>query len=254
MKKLIVILFVLSVMAFQPSQIYADDCANSDYTCAQIETLLDTVNGGMQPLEATLTDIADGTVVEALTFSGNMVNTANPWVVNEGGTGAATYALNGVLFGNGTDAIGVTAIGSVGQVLTAGADPFIPAFATPREFRVLSFDNGAEAATFTAANMLLYGTINNQGADEETDIILVTPTISIKFEVEVSEDHVIELCPASGEIFDLNGTDLDANDCVNSSAVVGDWFVVKSRQIAAGTWQYFIDTGRGAHIDIGAAD
>lgn len=37
-----------------------------------------------QPLEATLTDIADGTIAE------NLVNTANPWAVNEGGTGSGT--------------------------------------------------------------------------------------------------------------------------------------------------------------------
>ncbi len=37
-----------------------------------------------QPLEATLTDIADGTIAE------NLVNTANPWAVNEGGTGAGS--------------------------------------------------------------------------------------------------------------------------------------------------------------------
>ena len=75
-----------------------------------------------QPLEATLTDIADGTIAE------NLVNTTNPWAVNEGGTGAATYALNGVLFGNGTSAIGVTAIGAAGTILQAGADPFVPAW------------------------------------------------------------------------------------------------------------------------------
>ena len=204
--------------------------------------------GGVQPVEATLTDIADGTIDE------NLVNTANPWAVNEGGTGAATYALNGVLFGNAAAAIGVTAIGTVGQVLTVGANPFVPAWATPRDFQALPFDNGAAQATFTEANMRLYGTINNQGADEETDIILAAVSYSIKFEVEVSEDHVIELCPPSGEIFTLDGTALHANDCVNSSAVVGDCFMVKRRQIADASWQYFIYTIQGAHTDEGAAD
>ena len=183
---------MLSVMMF-PSQVYAADCANSAYSCAEMEVL-------------------------------------------------RGY---GTTFGATIGAAEVDADVATQAELDAVKD---------RDFLALSFDNGAAAATFTAANMLLYGTINNQGADEETDIILVTPTFPIKFEVEVSEDHVIELCPAAGEIFDLNGDDLDANDCINSSAVVGDWFVVKSRQIAAGTWQYFIDTGRGAHTDAGAAD
>lgn len=52
-----------------------------------------------QPLEATLTDIADGTINE------NLDNTTNPWAVNEGGTGAATFVDGGILVGAGTGAI-----------------------------------------------------------------------------------------------------------------------------------------------------
>ena len=70
---------------------------------------------GIQPLEATLTDIADGTIDE------NLVNTANPWAVNEGGTGAATFTANGVLYGNTTSALQVTAQGGANTVLTANA-------------------------------------------------------------------------------------------------------------------------------------
>lgn len=69
----------------------------------------------LQPLEATLTDIADGTIDE------NLVNTANPWAVNEGGTGAATFTANGVLYGNTTSALQVTAQGGANTVLTANA-------------------------------------------------------------------------------------------------------------------------------------
>lgn len=41
-----------------------------------------------------------------------------PLVVADGGTGAATLAANGVLYGNGTSAVGVTAAGITGQVLS----------------------------------------------------------------------------------------------------------------------------------------
>ena len=68
---------MLLVLLWLPTQTLAGDCAASDYTCAEVETLLDTVNSGVQPLEATLTDIADGTIVE------NLVNTDNPWADNE---------------------------------------------------------------------------------------------------------------------------------------------------------------------------
>ena len=106
-------------MAWIPSQAYSagDDCALSDYTCPQTEVLLDTVNAGVQPLEATLTDIADGAIVEALTFTGNMVNTANPWAVNEGGTGAATFTDGGILLGATAGALEVTAVGAAGELL-----------------------------------------------------------------------------------------------------------------------------------------
>ncbi len=48
--------------------------------------------------------------------------------VADGGTGASTFALNGVLFGNATSAIGVTAIGAQYNILTVGATPFVPVF------------------------------------------------------------------------------------------------------------------------------
>jgi hypothetical protein len=50
--------------------------------------------------------------------------------VADGGTGASTLALNGVLYGNGTSAIGATAIGAEGRFLRVGASPFVPAWST----------------------------------------------------------------------------------------------------------------------------
>ena len=53
-----------------------------------------------------------------------------PVSVANGGTGATTFALNGVLYGNAGSAIGVTAIGAEGKILRAGASPFVPAWTT----------------------------------------------------------------------------------------------------------------------------
>ena len=47
-----------------------------------------------------------------------------------GGTGVGTLALNGVLYGNGTTDIQATAIGADGEILVAGADPFVPVWAS----------------------------------------------------------------------------------------------------------------------------
>lgn len=82
----------------------------------------DTINIS---LEATLEDIMDGTIAE------NLVNTANPWAVNEGGTGAATFTSNAVLLGNTTSAIQASVVtiasGAVDGVTTLDADGAVTA-------------------------------------------------------------------------------------------------------------------------------
>ena len=46
------------------------------------------------------------------------------WSVPRGGTGTSTFTTNGVLFGNGAGAIGVTSAGGANTVLTAnGGNP-----------------------------------------------------------------------------------------------------------------------------------
>ena len=123
-----------------------------------------------------------------------------------------------------------------------------------RDFATLPFTNAAEQTAFSEANMKLYSAINNQGAGEETDVILVAVSYPIKFAVETSEAFQIELCPPAGEIFTHDGTALDANDCILSSATVGSAFMVKRLQIANGSWQYFTYTIQGVNTDGGAAD
>lgn len=58
------------------------------------------------------------------------VTITNPLSVLYGGTGLQTAALNGIFYGNGTSAFGVTAIGTEGQMLRVGASPFVPAWST----------------------------------------------------------------------------------------------------------------------------
>jgi hypothetical protein len=48
--------------------------------------------------------------------------------VADGGTGVSTLALNGILFGNAANAVGITAIGVQYNILTVGASPFVPAW------------------------------------------------------------------------------------------------------------------------------
>ncbi|MFA5382526.1 MAG: right-handed parallel beta-helix repeat-containing protein [Candidatus Micrarchaeia archaeon] len=88
--------------------------ALADFDNTTIDTtaagLLEVKTGVYQPADATLTDIADGTITE------NLVNTANPWDVNEGGTGANTLTDGGILLGSGTGAITALGAATNGQI------------------------------------------------------------------------------------------------------------------------------------------
>jgi hypothetical protein len=96
--------------------------------------------------------------------------------------------------------------------------------------------------------------ITNQGDDGEADITLPAVSYVISLTFIVSEAQIIEVNPPSGEAFDLNGTTLDADDCVDSPAVVGSKIVATRMQNAAGTWIWSLDTVRGSWVDTGASD
>ena len=59
---------------------------------------------------------------------GTVSSLASAITVANGGTGAATFTANGVLFGNGTSAFGVTAVGTAGQALLSGGSGVAPSF------------------------------------------------------------------------------------------------------------------------------
>jgi hypothetical protein len=59
---------------------------------------------------------------------GTVSSLASAITVPNGGTGAATFTANGVMFGNGTSALGVTAAGTAGQVLLSGGSGAAPSF------------------------------------------------------------------------------------------------------------------------------
>jgi hypothetical protein len=96
--------------------------------------------------------------------------------------------------------------------------------------------------------------ITNQGAAGEIDLILPAISAGTKITFVVEEAQVIEVGPPTGETFDLDGTTLDANDCIDSPAVVGSKMVCTRHQIADGTWRWSCDTVRGPWVDTGASD
>lgn len=92
-------------------------------------------------------DIGD----ETITLSGNWVNTANPWAVNEGGTGAATFTDGGILLGSGTGAITALGVATNGQI-PIGDGTTDPVLATVTGGTGITVTNGA--GTISIANDL----------------------------------------------------------------------------------------------------
>lgn len=55
-----------------------------------------------------------------LTLGGTLIVNGSPVAVNYGGTGANTFTINGIVYGNGTSPLQTTAAGTQGKVLQAG--------------------------------------------------------------------------------------------------------------------------------------
>ncbi len=127
--------------------------------------LSSTAASTYQPLEATLTDIADGTIAE------NLVNTDNPWADNEvadnitisaldpdvltgdvgdddlvdvasGGTGVGTLTDGGILIGNGTGDLVALGVATNGQI-PVGDGTTDPVLATISSGYGITVTNGA---------------------------------------------------------------------------------------------------------------
>jgi hypothetical protein len=64
-----------------------------------------------------------------VTITGGSITGITDLAVADGGTGAGTFTTNGIIFGNGTSALGVTAAGTAGQVLVSGGSGSAPSFA-----------------------------------------------------------------------------------------------------------------------------
>jgi hypothetical protein len=85
-----------------------------------------------------------------------------------GGTGAATFTTNGIMFGNGTSAVGVTAAGTSGQLLVAGSGG-IPAFVTMSGDATIAYGGGialksvGTASTYGSATQVPVFTTDAQG-------------------------------------------------------------------------------------------
>ena len=78
--------------------------------------------------------------------------------VAQGGTGAGTFAANGILFGNGTSAIGATAVGTSGHVLTSNGSGVAPTFQAAGGGGASDIDGLSDGMTSAAGKNLSLGT------------------------------------------------------------------------------------------------
>ena len=124
-----------------------------------------------------------------------------------------------------------------------------------RDQNTLDEDHGEVMSELTDAEVLVNGYVTNQGSAGETDTGLPALSFHIKITFIIEEEQIFELSPPSGELFDLDGTLLDANDCVDSPAVVGSKLIATRMLLADGsTWRWSLDTVRGPWVDGDAED
>ena len=121
--------------------------------------------------------------------------------------------------------------------------------------RDYSTTNHTSTGNITEAHILASKWHTNNGASAEIDLTLPALSYTVGIVFIVQETQIIEINPPSGELFDHDGVDLDADDCVDTSAVVGDKIAFTRILLADGsTWRWSTDTIRGNHIDTGATD
>ena len=222
--------------------------------CIAIETKIGT--GASTPADnQVLTGTGAGTSAwGAVDVSTDVTGVLN---VENGGTEVAAITDHCVMLGSGTAAISVVAVGATKEVLkgVTGADPV---FATERVFSVLDKALADETNTdITEAQILANKYITNQGSTSEADLVMPDIEYYATVVFIVNEALIIEINPPNAdahEAFDLDGTVLDASDCIDSPVGIGAKIAATRMQIADGTWKWSFDTIRGAWTDTGASD
>jgi hypothetical protein len=157
--------------------------------------------------------------------------------VADGGTGVSTFAINGVLYGNGTSAIGVTAIGAEGQILRVGASPFVPAWTT------------ATYPATTTINQILYSSAANviSGLATGNSSILVTNGSGVP---SLATDIPTAVTIGGKYIYRAEGTDIPVADGGTGASTLTDHGIL----LGSGTDAITAMTALGAgEIIIGVA-
>lgn len=148
-------------------------------TGATVSSATKTVNIGTGGVAGSTTTITIGATAGTSTTTLNgTVSLANDLAVTEGGTGASSFTQYGVLVGNATNALAVTAVGTANQYLKSGAGSANPAFAT---IQVAEVSGAAPLAspTFTGSPSLPSGTTGvTQSAGNNSTALATTAFVT----------------------------------------------------------------------------
>ena len=129
---------------------------------ASIDVGPSTLNVGTDAYARTITiGNAIGATAVNLNVGSGKLNLNTPLLVANGGTGAATFTADGVLYGNTTSAIGATAVGTANYVLTSNGAGNAPTFQqtslTAGVTGVLPIANGGtNASSMTTTDGVVY--------------------------------------------------------------------------------------------------
>jgi hypothetical protein len=148
--------------------------------------------------------------------------------VGNGGTGATTFATDGVLFGNGTGALSATAAGATGQVL-AGTTGGAPSFQTLSGLAVTTIAgtaneilvNGNTTATSGAVTLTLPSVLDAPGAVNVAGNLTVT-----------GQTYESAASVAAAGTSQATGTALTANYNIVSATTAGEGVVLPTPSVA----------------------
>jgi|TARA_R110000803_G_scaffold1153_1_gene3802 hypothetical protein len=184
----------------------------------------------------TLTGNGTGTVNLPTGFKVNNVansflSSATNVTVAEGGTGASTLAANGVLFGNGTSAVGATAVGTAAQVLTSNGSGVAPTFQ----------DAGGGAWNLVTSGSLSSSELQITDITKYTRVIFICSTGGNSFAVQTSTDNGSSFTSSTGAYsFNFRSTKLNAANYTSPTYSYA----------ASSTYAYLGYTGAYMQLDI----
>jgi hypothetical protein len=131
--------------------------------------------------------------------SGTAAGLSSTLVVGSGGTGATTFTANGILYGNTTSAVGVTAAGTTGQVLTATTGS-APTWASP------AASGATITPTTTAGTYYVVGTTSISGTQT---VASISNTNAVSYDASTGALSAVSMVSSSDERLKTNWASLD---------------------------------------------